>query len=169
MVAIFFKAKKKGTLKEASIRKVLRAEAFSIAADMMLDLAVATAYWKRDVKFKRVVEVRQDTITIMVGSDDEIYGYVNEGTEAHIILPVNYPMLHFKGTFQAKSIPGVLTSRPGSYGGKDIWSKGVIHPGIEPRNFDQALVDKWQSKFNKRIENALQEALAEAWVAEIGR
>lgn len=163
---IFFKAIKEGTLNQAKINAVLQAEAEKIAADMELDLLVTTATWKRDVKFEHITEIKGEGITILVGTNDPIWDMLNKGTQPHVILPRNASVLHFKGTYTAKTIPGVLTARPGGSSGKDIFSQGVIHPGTEARKWDQALEKKWRKKLPDRVEKAISRALNEAYSAK---
>lgn len=159
---IFFKGVSKTKIDQSKVRKVLRAEGMSIAADMMLDLLVTTATWEHNVKFKRVVEVKGEGITIMVGTDDKIWSWLVEGTPAHLIFPKKAPVLKFRNVYTAKTIPGVLTSKPGGSSGQWRSSKGVIHPGIKARKWDEALAKQWEKKFPKRVEAAIQRALAEA-------
>ncbi len=168
-ISIFFKPIGGAKIDEPKFRKIIRAEAMSIAADMMLDLLVTTATWKRNVKFKRIVDAKADILTIIVGSDDEIWGYVNSGTPEHIILPRNKPVLRFRNVYKAKTLPGVLSAFPGGSSGEWRSSKGLIHPGIQPRKFDEALQKKWEKPFQRRIEAAITDALAQAWVHNINR
>lgn len=166
MPAIFWKPIGGAKIDSSKFRKIVREEAMSIAADMMLDLMVATATWKHNVKFKRIVDAKTDIVTIVVGSDDKIWGFVNQGTKEHIVLPRNKPMLWFRNTYTAKTIPGVLTSKPGGASGIWVSSKGTIPKGIKPRKFDEALQKRWKTKFPKRIEAVVTRALNEMIVPE---
>jgi len=133
----------------------LYAAADQIARDIEFDFIITTGTWKHPVKFERLVQVGPNRIEIFVGTDDPIYGYVDEGTEPHIILPKGKGMLAFPEGFVPKSQPNVLSSFKGGTFGQTRFSKGVIHPGIKPRNFSKLILKKWKALLKGRIENAM--------------
>lgn len=96
----------------------------------------------------------------VIGTDDEIYGYVNHGTEPHIIRPRNPGgVLAFQSGYQAKTIPNVAFSRAGGAFGPTVHAREVNHPGTEARNFDDAIANRVQSRivslFNLGMRNAI--------------
>ena len=156
---ILAKSIKPGKLNDAAMRAVIEAEAVRVADDIEKDFKRTTKTWSRKVKFAKIIALGKDKIEILVGSDDEIYRYVNEGTQAHVILPKRYTHLRFKDTFTAKTQPGVVDARPGGSSGSDVYSRGVIHPGTQARNFDDAIATLWRSRMKRRLEKAMREAV----------
>lgn len=98
------------------------------------DFESTVTTWKQ----KPVFFVRVDLDGITAGTDDEIYGYVNDGTKPHIIRARNAPNLRFQvGGFVPKSQPGRILSRGGrAASGAFVTTKQVMHPGTEARRFD---------------------------------
>lgn len=89
---------------------------------------------------------------------DDVYGWVERGTEPHIIVPVRARALRFPGTFTAKTVPGVIGSGPGYSGPPIIYSKGVLHPGIKPRDFESKIAEKAKSDLPIRLKIAMAKA-----------
>lgn len=153
------KSIKPGKLNDKAMRQVIEGEAVRVADDIEKDFKRTTKTWKRKVKFVKIVALGKDRIEILVGSDDEIYRYVNEGTKAHVILPKRFLRLRFKGTFTSKTVPGVIDARSGGSSGSDVYSTGVIHPGTQARNFDDAITKLWKTRMKRRLEKAMREAV----------
>ena len=65
-----------------------------------------------------------------------IFGYVDKGTEEHLILPRNGRYLRFRTGYDARTAP-IANPRAGSgkASGPEVFSRGVIHPGSEAREF----------------------------------
>ena len=63
------------------------------------------------------------------------YAYVNDGTKAHYVGPVNARMLRFRSKYTPKTSPGNLISRSGGSSGNRVFSRGHWVKGIQPRNF----------------------------------
>jgi len=155
---IIFKAIKPKKLNIKEIEKALLAEAESIANDIELDFALTVGTWKRDVEFEKLVASTRLGIEILVDTDDEIYRYVNEGTKPHVILPKRAKALAFKSGYKAKTIVGKKVARTGGSFGSTVFSKGVIHPGTEARDFDEIIAKEWNKKFKRRMEKAMKKA-----------
>lgn len=158
---ILAKAIKPKKLRVDKMRLALLTELNAIGPDIKKDFERTTKTWKHKVKFVivKAIPTNLGRVEILVGSDDEIYRYVNEGTRAHVILPKRALRLRFKGTYTAKTVPGVIDARAGGASGADVFSAGVIHPGTQPRNFDDAITKLWQKRFKRRMEKAMREAV----------
>lgn len=89
---------------------------------------------------------------------DQIYSYVEQGTPPHIILPVRARSLRFPGTFTAKTVPGVIGSGAGFKGPPIIYSQGVRHPGIKPRDFEKKIAEKAKADLPLRLKIAMAKA-----------
>lgn len=97
----------------------------------------------------------------VIGTDDEVYGYVNSGTRPHVIKPRNGKVLAFGSSFSPKTAPRVIGSGGGSKGGGTVFSRGVNHPGTDAREFDQAKAEKWTDLLPQTIQRAIDSALGE--------
>jgi hypothetical protein len=126
------------------------------------DFQATTATWKHWVKFEKTVDLG-DPLRAAVYTDDEIYRYVNDGTEPHPIFAGIYTgksnkrALAFPGTFSAKTAPRVIGSGAGASGGKTSVVPYVNHPGTEAREFDAVIQEKWTPRFKNTMEKALRD------------
>jgi hypothetical protein len=132
-------------------------ESQAVADDILLDFELYTATWEHEVKFEEIVAVGPKTIEAFVGTDDEIFGYVDQGTRPHVIRPKNAKALHFFPGYVPKTQPGMEVSGKGGYSGdsQEVFSKGVNHPGTEPRHIVEDKQKEWQPKFLKRMQEAM--------------
>ncbi len=126
--------------------------------DIRKDFEETTKTWSKKPEFQMVYAVRPNGPEVLVGTDNEIYGYVNEGTKPHPIFPVRAKALRFQTGYVAKTVPGQLFSRAGGASGDVVHRAYVMHPGTEARNFDDIIQKAWASKFKTRIEQAMREA-----------
>ena len=119
--------------------------------------------WKRAVVFEDDLHVRKGDpeASTIVYTEDEIYGYVNNGTRPHQIWAGAYTgrsnktTLAFPWLFVPKTRPGSLISGPGVRGSDKVYKPYVNHPGIEAREFDKQIKDKEEKWVAKRLEQAL--------------
>lgn len=126
--------------------------------DIRKDFEETTKTWTNKPEFQVVYAVRPNGPEVLVGTDDKIYGYVNEGTKPHPIFPVRAKALRFQTGYVAKTVPGQLFSLAGGAFGDVVHRPYVMHPGTEARNFDDIIQKAWKSKFKTRIEQAMKEA-----------
>lgn len=133
----------------AKIEKGVRA-ALDTAKDGVLDDFEATTQgWEHNVAFTATAE--RDGYT--VGTDDEIYGYVDQGTRPHVI--VGAPVLRFQSGYKPKTAPRVIGSGGGGATGGIVYTRRVNHPGTEAREFSQTIAEKWQRELPLLINEAL--------------
>jgi hypothetical protein len=155
------KAIKPGKFDERAIFAALEAEAEKISHEIKADFEKTVATWNNKPVFERIVSVGPSSIDVLVGTDDQIYNWVDKGTRPHVIFAGAYTgksnktALVFPGTFTAKSIPGVISSRAGSKGGDRVVRPYVNHPGTEARKFDETIAKKWKTRYKRRMEAAL--------------
>lgn len=127
--------------------------------DIRKDFEKTTATWSRKVAFEVQYKVRPNGPEVFVFTNNRIYGYVNDGTEPHLIFPVRARALAFPGgPYKAKTTPRVIGSTSGGSSGATVFRAYVQHPGTEARNFDEEIGKLWESKFKRRIEEAMREA-----------
>jgi hypothetical protein len=123
------------------------------------DFARTTRNWKTKVKFNISQKQSGGSITFTAFTDNEIYGYVNDGTEPHDIVAKNAPFLSFRVGGTAKTKVGSLRSGKGKRGKKFVQKRAVKHPGTEARKFDEIIAarfrDRWVKESNKRLRQYL--------------
>jgi len=155
-----FRAIKPKTFKKAIFRDEIIDEAYSLAADILLEYELTTATWEHQPHFVHMVDIGSDGVSILVGTDDRIYGYVNRGTPPHMIYPKKPGgVLAFRSGYSAKTSPNTLGSRAGGPSGGMVYARGVPHPGTEPRNFDTIIDKEWTPEIQRRMKNAVARAV----------
>ena len=124
------------------------------AADaVLLDFAKTTATWKHKPRFT----VQHDGKTYTITTTDEIYGYVDEGTKPHVIVPRHGRVLRFAVGGRAKTTPGRITAGGGSPGKDVVFTPRVNHPGTKARLFTKQIAKMWQRGTAPYIRQALEE------------
>ena len=162
---IVAKAIKPQRFKEEVFAKAITDAANLAARDIQKDFESTIKTWKHKVKFVKEVDIKASPVQILVGTDDEIYRYVDEGTKPHPIFAgiytgkSNKKALAFpwggKGSYKAKTMPGVIGSQQGGASGPMRAFPFVQHPGTKARNFDEAVRKMWEPKFKKLMEAAM--------------
>lgn len=103
--------------------------------------------WKHKVRWINRRTVDAQTARLIYGTNDKIYGYVNDGTRPHDIEANKKKLLRFRGGYRAKTRRGSLSSGPGGATGGWFSAKKVHHPGTEPREFSKEVVRRTKPKF----------------------
>ena len=152
-------------LREAAFREALLEEMQRTGEDIKRDFQKTTATWDHEVEFEVLMSLRGGLrgaltkggtfLSVLVVTDDRIYGYVNDGTEEHIIVPKDAKLLRFRPFYIPKTQPGLIRSISGGAFGNEVFSEGVVHPGTEARKFDKTLEKKWEKPFKRRMEKAM--------------
>ena len=154
--ALVWKAIKPKKLKDKALRITLINKARKVGNDMRKDFQATTQSWNHKVNFTVDVGTKGQGPAVLVGTDDVIYGYVNDGTKAHIIRPVKAKALSFLGGgYTAKTSPGMIGSGSGGSSGAMVHAKVVHHPGTKARKFDKVIAKKWQSRFKQEMQDAM--------------
>lgn len=150
------------TIFAKSMKKTLK----KLAKQALADFELTTENWKTDVEFKIDGPfTRGKDLHIAVGTDNIIWGWVDRGTEQHVISASKSKdgLLHFQPT---QRLVGTRT-RPGSlYSGqirrRGTWATAtsVLHPGIEARDFTGIIMENFEKSalaaFQKDIIKNLQ-------------
>jgi hypothetical protein len=127
---------------------------------VLRDFQATTATWDHKVKFERTrASLTGGDIVGVVGTDDEIYGYVTRGTRPHDIQPSGAQVLAFPASSSPKTMPRVLGSRSGSRSKQLIFTDVVHHPGTEPREFEETIIDTRQKLHENNVAEAVNRAL----------
>jgi hypothetical protein len=122
------------------------------AKAVKIDLSVTTQTWRNRPTFT----IEKDGDSRTVATDDEVYGYVDEGTEPHLIVAKspNKPLTFGIGG-RPKTAPKVIGSRPGARGSTIVRAQVVHHPGTTAREF----TDTTKEKMDDRLPDLLQRAI----------
>lgn len=124
--------------------------------DLVLDdFESTTRTWNKKVKFQAEVKISKSRVSASVTTDNAIYRYVSVGTEPHVIKPKKKKRLLFRGTYRAKTTPGIIGSQSGGAEGPLIGAAIVHHPGTKGRKFEQAILAKREPDFLELVELAL--------------
>lgn len=126
------------------------------AALVLRDLESTTRTWVHKPTFDITVTQRGDDYSLTAGTDDKIYGWVNDGTKRHTIKPKRFKYLRFSSGYKSKTRVGIIGSVDGGSFGNDVYSKGVTHPGFPGRRF----VTKIQQRRQKTIEQEISQSIA---------
>ncbi len=110
--------------------------------------------WDEQPEFDKTVELERDKGVARVTTEDEIYGYVHDGTDPHDIEPVFSPVLVFSADYSPKTQPGRIFSTPGGPSGDTVFAAAVEHPGSDARNFTGPIKQKMRPIFREEIEEA---------------
>jgi len=133
--------------------------------DIKKDFQKTTATWKNKPEFESMISLQSPGPTVLVGTDDEIYNYVDKGTKPHTIRPKKRGgKLAFPwggpGSYRAKTKPKTIASYPGGVTGDTTILPVVHHPGTEARQFSETIAKQWSKKFKARMEKALKEGVS---------
>lgn len=140
----------------ATVQRAVDAGYAKLAALTVEGFERTTATWSKRPTF--AVKITRKGFT--VSTDSPIFGYVDEGTRPHRIMPKRPGgVLRFQSPFRAKTSPGSIGSGSGSTGGDTVFSRGVNHPGTKARNFtetiqkriDKVKADVMQAEINKVV------------------
>lgn len=156
--SIAFKSIKPQRMKDKNLRLELLNEIRKVGTLISKDFGETVKTWDHKPKFEQVISLSGNQPAVLVATDDEIYGYVDEGTKPHIIKPKKAKVLHFMGGYTAKTSPGVIGSGNGGSSGGEVFSRGVKHPGTKARGFSKAIEKKWQNSFRRHMEEAMSRA-----------
>ena len=171
MPALVYKSIKPKRLKQDALRLTLLNEMRKVGTQMKADFEKTTATWTHKPKFEVVVSLTQPGPTLLVFTDDEIYGYVSKGTKPHLIFAGIYTgksdkkALAFPSKSSPKTRPGVIGSSAGSRGGTTVVRPYVSHPGTKPRKFEEAIQKIWMKKFKRQMEAAMKKAVQQSGFA----
>ncbi len=163
-MAILIKEIKPSRLKVDAMRLELLNAMRKVGTDVKKDYEKTTKTWKHKPEFEVSVSLKPPGPTLIVETDDEIYGYVDKGTKPHLIFAgiytgkSNKKALAFPSKFGAKTRPGVIGSSAGSSGGPTVLRPYVEHPGTKPRGFEEAIAKIWTPKYKRRMEAAMRKA-----------
>jgi hypothetical protein len=132
---------------ERVIENALSAAALGAKADF----GVTTQTWQHRPRFTIV----RKTGERIVSTNDEVYGYVDHGTRAHVIRARGNKPLSFKTGYRAKTSPGRIASSSGSASGSNVFARAVNHPGTKARKFSETIARKWRKELPEIMQRSI--------------
>ena len=126
------------------------------AKGALVDFKVTTQTWNHQPDFA-IDQPSADRR--VVGTDDDIYGYVTHGTKPHVIVAHGKALAFPGGGFRPKSRPRYIGANKGSKGGAIIFRPRVNHLGSAPREFDEAIAEKWRKELPVVMQRAIDSEL----------
>lgn len=117
-----------------------------------VDFDVTAQTWKHKPAFR--IEA-PNAMARTVSTDDEIYGYLDQGTRAHRIVARRAKRLRFMSGFRPKTRAGYIGSNQGSRSGAPVFAQAVNHPGTKPRKLAKAIATKWQKQASVILQRAI--------------
>lgn len=95
-----------------------------------------------------------------IGTDDEVYGFLDNGTPPHII--EGNPYLRFQENFKPKTVVNSLNSVHGGKSGAYVNPPPEIvhHPGNEARNFTTVVIKQIEPEFQADIQAEIDKSIA---------
>jgi len=161
--ARFVKIVKPKRFKDAEFSRIMRNAMRRAVRQIRKDFELTTKTWEHEVVFKEHTHLTKRTPSpaVSVTTDDEIYGYVNNGTRPHEIWAGIYTgkseakVLAFPSMFAPKTKVGVIHSWPGMSGGETVFRPYVQHPGTEAREFDKVIREEREPWFKSQMEKAM--------------
>lgn len=122
-----------------------------VGKEIQEDFEGTVATWNHKPTFKIDISTAGGQPSVTVGTADEKYKWVDEGTSPHVIVPKKAKILRFPGKSVPKTRPGNLKAGAGMVGGDEVFAHVVLHPGTQPRKFSEKIKNKWKSEFGKRM------------------
>lgn len=145
----------------ATMEREIKSALDKLAKDVKKTFEGTTSTWQTDVKFDTKVTMSGSNASIEVSTDNKIYGYVNEGTPAHIIRPRRARMLAFQTGYRAKTRPRSIASGPGGASGPMAYANVVHHPGTKAREFTKYVSVRYLDVLPVVIQQAITKAAKE--------
>lgn len=137
---------------ERAVKNALK----NTAKNVDVDFKVVTQTWNHKPGFDTKDISNGSHIGVEVSTDDKIFGYVEEGTKPHIIVPKRGKMLFIPGVnYRAKTRPRYIGSNKGGRDNTFVYTKLVQHPGTEAREFSETIAKKWQKELPDIVQRAI--------------
>lgn len=154
----------KAMLQVAPIRLAMLNALRKAGTQVKKDFAQTTTTWKHKVTFESLISAAQNKLTLVVDTNDKIWGYVDQGTKPHDIWAGFYTgkskkkTLAFASVWSPKTKPGSLSSGQGTRGATNTFRPYVRHPGTKARGFSSMITKRRTLWFQVTMLKALQEA-----------
>lgn len=153
-----FKPIKPAPLKVDALRLQFLTAIHEMQRAVKKDYQAITDTWEHEVVWDGAISLKGGP-TMIVGTDDQIFKWLNDGTKPHDIPKgMSKKTLMYQTGFIPKTKPNWIGSQKGGKSGNYVYSKKVHHPGIEARNYEKIMTEKWKPLFKQRMEEAMRRA-----------
>lgn len=138
-----------------ALTRVIENSLDDAATAIQADFQVTTQTWNKRPEFH--IARTRNRLEREIYTEDEIYSYINDGTQPHIIKAKNAPTLAFYSEgFRSKTVVKAIRSRKGARANaRFVRPLSVQHPGNEAREFDTTIADKWDKEFPTQLQRAI--------------
>lgn len=124
------------------------------AQESKADYEKTTRTWQTQVNFT----INKTKYGRSIGTRNKIYGYVDQGTEPHIIRPRRAKRLRFATGGTPKTRINTIASYKGKRGTNWRTAMQVNHPGTKARNFTAVINTRNKRRLPKNMRAALKKA-----------
>ena len=139
----------------SEIKKALKQRT---APDLRRTFKKTVRGWKHKPVFSQKFTFRSHSLSTTVfasGPNKNQYAIVNFGSPSHRIEPKGGGLLRFRPGYRAGTRPRVLSSRSKQRSGAFVTARAVNHPGFDAREFDIAVSEDAEPRFESDIQNAI--------------
>jgi hypothetical protein len=144
-----------GPFRDEALRQEVRNAIQRTLTQMRQRFYATTRTWATRVEWDEVESTAGGVAYASMTTDDNLYYLIDHGAREHPIYPTEAPALIFASEYEAKTEPGVLASGEGFRGGDATSSAGLIHPGFDPRDFDETVREQVEPIFEREVQEAL--------------
>jgi len=153
-----FKQIKPKPLKIDAFRLEFLTALHEIERGVKKDFQEITETWEHEVVWESQISLVKGP-SMLVGSDDQILRWLNDGTPPHNIwAKKSMGYLQFQTGFKPKTKVNWIGSQKGGKFGAKVKRATVRHPGFEARNYEKVMKEKWEPKFKDRMKKAMKTA-----------
>ena len=144
-----------GPFRDTVLRQELRNAIHRTLTDMRQLFRATTRTWATRVEWDEQESTAGGLAFASVTTEDSLYYLIDHGAQPHPIYAVEKPLLIFSKDYEPKTAPGVIDSE-NSFHSSDVYrTTEVMHPGFEPRDFDETIRDIIEPSFREEIQEAL--------------
>lgn len=118
------------------------------------DFRSTSATWNHKPEY--VIKEQKDGY--LVGTEDDVWVMLNQGTRAHLIVARRAKRLRFGVGGAPKTRPGFVGSTGGSAGSGAVFAQTVHHPGTTARAWSKLIAAKYRVQLQQYISKRIKEA-----------
>ena len=135
--------------------KVITDAILKSAGLTLKDLQSTVSSWSTKPKFDITITQQNGNYTVVAGTDNEVFGYVDLGTKKHIIRPKRSKYLRFQSGYKSKGRTGIIGSNTGGSFGDPVFAKEVQHPGFAGRHWSILIAKRRQVTITQEVSAAI--------------
>lgn len=151
---------------EDGFKDEMKRELVPVAKKLVTKFRRVVSDWQHKPSFSYRITVSRKAIRLTVfprGENRQIFLWVDQGTEPHIIRAKNVPFLRFQTGYSARTQP-IAKYRQGDGKSHGDWASAQVvnHPGTEARDFGATYKKDMLPDFQEVKENAFKRAVQRA-------